>query len=260
MVAQIYDLDEFIKKTGIEKTLLDKLIAAQVLRPAGHVDGITPYFDARGLEAAETIFKLLEIGYSLEEVIRIRRKVGIPGKKGRRHASGQPLLTVGELAKRIDSNPRTIKHWEQKGLLAPESHTPGGFRLYPESAVKFCQHIQDLQLFGHSLDDIKLLIWLLRDDLFPENEQKDDDPEKTAEIVQQRKTQMESLNSKIKLLEKGIDRWRRLLRQKGKELSVLSAKIGREIQSVKEQTAPAPEDAQPEEETSPLKIRQRKKS
>ncbi|MDY6824221.1 MAG: MerR family transcriptional regulator [Thermodesulfobacteriota bacterium] len=259
MVAQIYDLDEFIKKTGIDKTLLDQLIEAQVLRPAGQVDGNTPYFDEHGLEAAETISKLLEIGYSMEEVVRIRRKVGIPGKKGKRHPSGMPLLTVGELANRIDSNPRTIKHWEQKGILAPESHTPGGFRLYPESAVKFCQHIQDLQLFGYTLDEIKAMIWLLRDDLLPGKTEIDDDPEKTAEHVQQIKAQVDRLNSKIKLFEKGIDRWRRLLRQKGKELSALSSKLGRETQAGKE-AVPAPENGEPAVETSKSKNKQRKKS
>ncbi|MDY6904356.1 MAG: MerR family transcriptional regulator [Thermodesulfobacteriota bacterium] len=259
MVAQIYDLDEFIKKTGIEKMLLDQLIEAQVLRPAGKVDGNTPYFDERGLEAAETISKLLEIGYSLDEVIRIRRKVGIPGKKGKRHPSGMPLLTVGELANRIESNPRTIKHWEQKGLLAPESHTPGGFRLYPESAVKFCQHIQDLQLFGYTLEEIKSLIWLLHDDLFPEKEQ-EEDPEKTAEQIRQMKEQMAQLSNKIELLEKGIDRWRRLLRYKGKEVSTLSAKLPRGIQPDKETAQPATKKSRSATRTRTTKSRQRKKS
>ncbi len=257
MAAQIYDLDEFIKKTGLEKTLLDQLIESQVLRPAGQVDGNTPYFDERGLEAAETISKLLEIGYSIEDVIRIRRKVGIPGKKGKRHSSGMPLLTVGELAKRVDSNPRTIKHWEQKGILAPESYTPGGFRLYPESAVKFCQHIQDLQLFGYTLDEIKAMLWLLRDDLFSEEPGENGEPEKTAEQIRQMQWQVERLDSKIKLFEKGIDRWRRLLRQKGKELTALSSKVGREAQADKDEPRGKGTTAAG---TSKTKTRQRRKT
>jgi len=64
MVEHIYNLEEFIKKTGIEQTVLDKLIEAQVIMPAGQVDGNTPYFDQNGLDAADTITKLLDIGYS----------------------------------------------------------------------------------------------------------------------------------------------------------------------------------------------------
>lgn len=259
MVEHIYNQEEFIKKTGIEKMLLDKLIEAHVLLPAGHVDGSTPYFDESGLEAAETISKLLEIGYSLDEVIRIRRKVGIPGKGSKKHPSGMPLLTVGELANRIDSNPRTIKHWEEKGILEPESRTPGGFRLYPESYVRFCQYIKDLQLFGYTLNEIKVLAGIVRDYLSLDKNQDGNPPEKTAEQVQEVKEQIENLNSKIKLLEKGIERWRRLLRQKRKEVSALAAKINKETQS--DNKAPAPEESKkPASRSSKPKAKQRRKS
>lgn len=245
MVNHIYDQEEFIKRTGLEKMLLDKLIEAQVLMPAGQVDGNTPYFDERGLEAADTISKLLEIGYSPDEVIRIRRKVGIPSKGAKRHSSGMPLLTVGELAQRIDSNPRTIKHWEEKGIIEPESYTPGGFRLYPESYVKICQYIQDLQLFGYTLDEIKVLAGLVRDYLAFKKDGKSSGPERISERLQQMKEQMDYLNNKVKLLEKGIERWRRLLRQKGKEISGLSAKISKEAPSGKNAPAPMTESQKP---------------
>lgn len=234
MVDHIYNQEDFIKKTGIEKDLLDKLIEAQVLTPAGQVDGNTPYFDESGLEAADTISKLLDIGYSLEEVVRIRRKVGIPGKGARRHASGMPLLTVGELAKRIDSNPRTIKHWEEKGIIEPESYTPGGFRLYPESYVKVCQYIQDLQLFGYTLEEIKMLAELVREYLSFKKSKTGEIPEKMIDRLQQMKAQMANVNNRIRLLEKGIERWRRLLRQRGKEVSIFFTKLEKEMQSDEE--------------------------
>ena len=231
MVEHIYNLEEFIKKTGIEQAVLDKLIEAQVILPAGQVDGNTPYFDQGGLDAADTIFKLLEIGYSLDDVIRIRRKVGIPSRGAKRHASGMPLLTVGELAKRIDSNPRTIKHWEEKGIIEPESYTPGGFRLYPESYVKICQYIQDLQLFGYTLDEIKVLAELVRDYLSFRKNKETGTPEGIKDRLRQMKEQMDYLNRKITLFEKGIERWRRLLRQRGKEISILAAKTVKEVPS-----------------------------
>jgi DNA-binding transcriptional MerR regulator len=260
MVEHIYNLEEFIKKTGIEQTVLDKLIEAQVIMPAGQVDGNTPYFDQNGLDAADTITKLLDIGYSLDDVIRIRRKVGIPSKGAKRHVSGMPLLTVGELAKRIDSNPRTIKHWEEKGIIEPESYTPGGFRLYPESYVKVCQYIQDLQLFGYTLDEIKVLAELVRDYLSFRKNKDDAKPERMSDRLQQMKEQMDYLNRKISLFEKGIERWRRLLRQRGKEIAILASKIGREVQPGNEPPDLIDETKKPAAGPMKPKCRQRRKS
>jgi len=234
MVAHIYNQEEFLSKAGIEKEVLDKLIEAQVLKPAGQVDGDTPYFDEHGLEAADTITKLLDIGYSLDDVIRIRRKIGIPSKGSKRHASGMPLLTVGELANRIGSNARTIKHWEEKGIIEPESYTPGGFRLYPESYVKVCQYIQDLQIFGYTLDEIKVVAELVQDYRLFKKSKFSGEPEKTGVRFQQMKEQMDYLSNKIGLLEKGIERWRRLLRQRGKEISTMAAKLKKDVQSMED--------------------------
>jgi len=260
MVKHIYDQDAFLEKTGIEKTLLDKLMEAQVLMPAGQVDGSSPYFDERGLEAAETIVKLLEIGYSPDDVIRIRRKVGIPGKGARSQAARQPLLTVGELAQRIGSNPRTIKHWEEKGIIEPESYTPGGFRLYPESYVKICQFIQDLQLFGYTLDEIKGLADLVRDFMAIREGQAVDGAEAIDQRLARMKERMDDLNNKISLLEKGIERWRRLLRQRGKEVAVLSAKIRRNNNAGKDDPAGGGESAPSVAQKTEQKDKQRRKS
>ncbi len=258
MVEHIYNQEEFIAKTGIDKELLDNLIEAQVLRPAGEVDGNIPYFDESALEAADTISRLLEIGYSLDEVVRIRRKVGIPSRGSKRQASGMPLLTVGELAKRIGSNARTIKHWEEKGIIEPETHTPGGFRLYPESFVKVCQYIQDLQLFGYTLDEIKVLADLVRDyRLFKQDRISD---EQTGQRLLHMKEQIDFLNKRIRLLEKGIERWRRLLRQRGKEISALAAKFKKDGQSGEDALVPMEESK--DSLTKPRKptCRQRRKS
>ena len=44
-------------------------------------------------------------------------------------------LTVGNLADKIGVSPRTIKHWEDKGIIEPDMRSDGGFRLY--SATMF---------------------------------------------------------------------------------------------------------------------------
>ncbi|MFC1890413.1 MerR family transcriptional regulator [Thermodesulfobacteriota bacterium] len=225
MPERIYDKTEFMATTGLDENTLDTLVEKQVLRPAGRVDGERPYFDEQGAEAAGAVVKLLEIGYGLEEVIRIRSKVGLPKKKGARTVKEKSLLTVGELAKRIGSNARTIKHWEEKGIIEPDSYSPGGFRIYGEHYVKLCLLIQDLQLFGYSLDEIKVVADFFRDFLAIKDRPGDFSPEVLMEKVGRIREQITGLNEKMGLFEKGVERWRGLLKQKQKELTAMTARI-----------------------------------
>jgi len=225
MAEPIYDKKEFLKKVALAEETVDALLKAQVLRPAGRVDDEMPYFDEGSAEAGEAIAKLFEIGYDLDEVIRIRRKIGLPKKRAARTGKGRHLLTVGALAKRIDSNARTIKHWEEKGIIEPDSYSPGGFRIYGEHYVKLCLLIQDLQLFGYSLDEIKIFADLFRDFLAIRDRPDDLDPALILKKAGRMKEQVAGLNSKMRLFEKGIDRWRGLLKQKQRELSIMTAKI-----------------------------------
>ena len=225
MVERIYDKSEFLEKVGLAGDALDAFIKAQVLKPAGRVDGETPYFDEQGVEAAGAIVKLLEIGYSVEEVIRIRRKVGLPRKGAVRSVHGKPLLTVGELAKRIGSNARTIKHWEEKGIIEPEVYSPGGYRMYSKVYVQLCRLIQDLQLFGYSLDEIKVVADLFREFLAVKKSPGDFTPEVIVEKARVMKEQVTQLKNKMDLFEQGIERWRGLLKQKQRELASMTAKV-----------------------------------
>jgi DNA-binding transcriptional MerR regulator len=46
-------------------------------------------------------------------------------------ASGEPsTLRIGEVAKATGLTTRTLRYWEQLGLLSPDSHRESGERLY----------------------------------------------------------------------------------------------------------------------------------
>lgn len=67
------------------------------------------------------------------------------------------LIAIGELARRTCSTPRTLRYYEQLGLIQPTERTEGGFRLYDSAIVADISCIQDLKLAGLSLEDIALL-------------------------------------------------------------------------------------------------------
>ncbi|MEQ8765372.1 MAG: MerR family DNA-binding transcriptional regulator [Planctomycetota bacterium] len=66
-------------------------------------------------------------------------------------------LTIGQLAKRTCSTTRTIRFYEQLGLIQAAERSSGGFRLFEESTIADVQCIQDLKLAGLSLEDVALL-------------------------------------------------------------------------------------------------------
>ncbi len=74
-------------------------------------------------------------------------------------AEKQGALQIGEVAQRTGVTQRTLRFYEEKGLLRPPSRMDGGFRLYSEEDVKRVNHIRRLQdLLGISLAEIKEMV------------------------------------------------------------------------------------------------------
>jgi len=67
----------------------------------------------------------------------------------------EKYIQIGELAKKARVTPRTIKHYEDKGLLKPFKKTQGGFRLYQDDKVKLVERIRQLKKAGFSLKEVK---------------------------------------------------------------------------------------------------------
>lgn len=67
----------------------------------------------------------------------------------------EKFIQIGELAKKTRVTPRTIKHYEDKGLLKPFKKTQGGFRLYQNDKVKLVERIRQLKKAGFSLREVK---------------------------------------------------------------------------------------------------------
>src|SRR5438552_15178084 len=68
-------------------------------------------------------------------------------------------LQIGEVAERTAVTQRTLRFYEEKGLLRPPSRLEGGFRLYSEDDVRRVEQIKRLQtLLGFTLADIKEMV------------------------------------------------------------------------------------------------------
>src|SRR3954462_11683398 len=68
-------------------------------------------------------------------------------------------LQIGEVAERTGVTQRTLRFYEEKGLLKPPSRLDGGFRLYSDDDVQRIERIRSLQtLLGFTLADIKEMV------------------------------------------------------------------------------------------------------
>jgi DNA-binding transcriptional MerR regulator len=71
----------------------------------------------------------------------------------------EPYLQIGEVAERTGVTQRTLRFYEEKGLLKPPTRLEGGFRLYSESDIQRVERIKRLQqLLGFSLAEIKEMV------------------------------------------------------------------------------------------------------
>ena len=137
--------------------------------------------------------------------------------------SSDANLQIGEVAERTGVTQRTLRFYEEKGLLRPPNRMDGGFRLYSEEDVKRVQKIRRLQdLLGISLADIKEMVDAegilreLRAQYRPEAElpEKRRQLEKAIEvtqaqhaIVQQKVSQMREMETQLEERLKLFERW-----------------------------------------------------
>jgi MerR family transcriptional regulator, repressor of the yfmOP operon len=69
--------------------------------------------------------------------------------------SDQRELRIGEAAARVGVSCRTLRYYEELGLLRPSARTQGGARRYTDDDIARLAHIRELQeLMGFNLEEI----------------------------------------------------------------------------------------------------------
>lgn len=67
-------------------------------------------------------------------------------------------MHIGELADRVGMSLRTIRHYDEVGLLVPSGRTPGGFRVYTSRDLDRLLVIRRMKPLGFSLDEMAELL------------------------------------------------------------------------------------------------------
>ena len=70
------------------------------------------------------------------------------------------LMQIGDLAAKAGVTSRTIRYYEELGLVEPEERTGGGFRRYSQSQLRRLRIVQSLKDLGFALERIRELFTL----------------------------------------------------------------------------------------------------
>ncbi|TAJ48681.1 MAG: MerR family transcriptional regulator [Herbiconiux sp.] len=71
------------------------------------------------------------------------------------------MMHIGELAERTELSLRTIRHYDEVGLLKPSGRTEGGFRLYTESDFSRLMLIRRMKPLGFPLEEMSELLRII---------------------------------------------------------------------------------------------------
>ncbi len=70
-------------------------------------------------------------------------------------------MLIGELAERAGTSPRTLRYYEEQGLVRPRRDA-NGYRHYDDAELRVVHEIRALLADGFGLDDIKPFVDCLR--------------------------------------------------------------------------------------------------
>ncbi|CAM3911941.1 MerR family transcriptional regulator [Nocardioides zeicaulis] len=72
--------------------------------------------------------------------------------------SERATMHIGEVATRTELSLRSLRHWEEVGLLRPSGRTDGGFRLYTDDDVDKILVIRRMKPLGFSIEEMKAVM------------------------------------------------------------------------------------------------------
>ncbi|WP_197373191.1 MerR family transcriptional regulator [Mycolicibacterium baixiangningiae] len=70
-------------------------------------------------------------------------------------------LQIGEVSARTELSIKTIRHYDDVGLVTPSARSAGGFRLYTEDDVERLLTIRRMKPLGFTLEEMRELLGAL---------------------------------------------------------------------------------------------------
>ncbi|NOY46387.1 MerR family transcriptional regulator [Deferrisoma camini] len=130
--------------------------------------------------------------------------MGQPARNG-----GPPPLKIGELARRVGLTPRTIRYYEDIGLLNSVRRVEGGRRIYTDDDVRRLKFIKRLKLLGLSLEEMKEL-----EELYRTHRSNEKVLPRLLELLDHHLEEIEHRIDQLRMLQRDIEAYREHIRSK----------------------------------------------
>lgn len=62
---------------------------------------------------------------------------------------------IGEVAEQTGLSIRSLRHWDEVGVVSPSGYTPGGFRLYSDADVERILLVRRMKPLDFTLEEMK---------------------------------------------------------------------------------------------------------
>ena len=109
-------------------------------------------------------------------------------------------MQIGEVADQTGLSLRTIRYYEEVGLVRPSSRTTGGFRLYSESEVARLRLVRRMKPLDFSLEEMKNVLEAL--DTLEDPQRGPDDRER---MVERLKMYREAAEARVEALREQLE-------------------------------------------------------
>jgi MerR family copper efflux transcriptional regulator len=122
-------------------------------------------------------------------------------------AAGPPAMHIGEVAARTELSLRSLRHWDEVGLLTPSGRSEGGFRLYTEDDVGKILLIRRMKPLGFSLEEMRAALRDIEALLDPavDRASKDDARERLGHVLREAGLRRQRLVDQLAMAEEFID-------------------------------------------------------
>ncbi len=69
-------------------------------------------------------------------------------------------MRIGKLAKKLSLNPKTLRYWEEVGLIPAPERNASGYRIYTEHHLEICRFILKAKSVGFTLEEIREILFI----------------------------------------------------------------------------------------------------
>ena len=107
------------------------------------------------------VFIQFSKSFMLRSTTSTNQPKGIPMVADSEAAMPGHAMKIGEVAGRTGLSLRSIRHYDDVGLVPPSARSEGGFRLYTEDDVTRLLRVMRITPLGFSLEETALLLEVL---------------------------------------------------------------------------------------------------